>query len=112
MPSSLSWRTRLRTWAVSAGPSAAVGSSMIRILALKYTARAIATVETTEGAAFGAGLLAGVGAGWWATVDAATDAIVRVTPVAAPGPEAARYAERHAVYRELYPALRETFPRL
>jgi len=72
----------------------------------------IATVETTEGAAFGAGLLAGVGAGWWATVDAATDAIVRVTPVAAPGPEAARYAERHAVYRELYPALRETFPRL
>jgi len=72
----------------------------------------IATVETTEGAAFGAGLLAGVGAGWWATVDAATDAIVRVMPVAAPGPEAARYAERHAVYRELYPALRETFPRL
>ena len=72
----------------------------------------IATVETTEGAAFGAGLLAGVGAGWWATVDAATDAIVRVRPVAAPGHEAARYAERHAVYRELYPALRETFPRL
>ncbi len=31
-----------RTWAVSAGPSAAVGSSMIRILALKWIARAIA----------------------------------------------------------------------
>ena len=43
MPSSLSWRMRLRTWAVSAGPRAAVGSSMIRILALKWTARAIAT---------------------------------------------------------------------
>ena len=35
MPSSFSCRTRLRTCAVSAGPSAAVGSSMIRIRALK-----------------------------------------------------------------------------
>jgi xylulokinase len=72
----------------------------------------IATVETTEGAAYGAGLLAAVGAGWWGSVDAATDAVVRVTPVASPGPDARRYAERHAVYRDLYPALRETFPRL
>jgi xylulokinase len=72
----------------------------------------IATVETTEGAAYGAALLAAVGAGWWGSVDAATDAVVRVTPVASPGPAAPVYAERHAVYRELYPALRETFPRL
>jgi xylulokinase len=72
----------------------------------------IATVETTEGAAFGAGLLAGVGVGWWGSVDAAVDAVVRVTPAASPGPNAARYAERHAVYQELYPALRGTFPRL
>ena len=42
MPSSLSWRTSSRTWAVSAGPRAAVGSSMIRIRALKWTARAMA----------------------------------------------------------------------
>jgi xylulokinase len=72
----------------------------------------IATVETTEGAAFGAGILAGVGAGWWGSVDAAVAAVVRVTPVASPGPDATEYAERHAVYRELYPALRDTFPRL
>ena len=39
----LELRISSRTWAVSAGPSAAVGSSMIRILALKWTARAIAT---------------------------------------------------------------------
>jgi xylulokinase len=57
-------------------------------------------------------LLAGVGAGWWPTVDAATDAVVRVTPMASPGPDAATYAERHATYRELYPALEATFPRL
>ena len=72
----------------------------------------IATVETTEGAAYGAGLLAAVGAGWYPTVEAAVDAVVRVTPVAEPGPDAAAYAERHAVYRELYPALAPTFQRL
>ena len=43
IPSLFSCRMRSRTWAVSAGPSAAVGSSMIRIRALKWTARAIAT---------------------------------------------------------------------
>jgi xylulokinase len=72
----------------------------------------LATVETTEGAAYGAALLAAVGAGWWRNVDAATEAVVRVTPVAAPGPDAMVYAERHAVYREVYPALAPTFPQL
>jgi xylulokinase len=72
----------------------------------------IATVATTEGAAYGAALLAAVGVGWFPSVDAATDTVVRVTPVAAPGPDVAAYAERHAVYRELYPTLRPVFPRL
>ena len=42
MPSSFSWATSSRTWLVSAGPSAAVGSSMIRTRALKWIARAMA----------------------------------------------------------------------
>ena len=42
-PSSRSCLIRSPTCLVSAGPSAAVGSSMIRIRALKCTARAIAT---------------------------------------------------------------------
>jgi xylulokinase len=71
----------------------------------------IATVSTTEGAAYGAALLAAVGAGWFPSVDAATDACVRATPVAAPGPDAGTYRERHAAYRALYPALQPLFPR-
>ncbi len=43
MPSDFNWRIRSRTCAVSAGPRAAVGSSMMRIRALKWTARAMAT---------------------------------------------------------------------
>jgi xylulokinase len=72
----------------------------------------IATVNTTEGAAYGAGLLAAVGAGWYPTVEAASAALVTATPVAAPGPDAAAYATAHAVYRDLYPALAPTFRRL
>ena len=69
----------------------------------------IATVVTTEGAAYGAGVLAAVGAGWFSRVDEATAAWVAATVAAEPGPDAARYRERHAAYRELYPALAPTF---
>ena len=72
----------------------------------------IATVSTTEGAAYGAGVLAAVGAGWHATVEAASDALVRVTPMDVPGPDAARYADAHEAYRALYPALKPSFHRM
>jgi xylulokinase len=71
----------------------------------------LATVSTTEGAAYGAGILAAVGAGWYPDVDAATTALVRVTPVASPGPAAAAYREAHTRFRALYPALAPTFER-
>jgi xylulokinase len=67
----------------------------------------LVTVNTTEGAAYGAALLAGVGAGAWRTVDAASDACVRTGDAVAPSAEAmAIYARQHARYRELYPALK------
>ncbi len=72
----------------------------------------IATVDTTEGAAYGAGLLAAVGAGWFPSVGAAARALVHATPVAVPGPDAPQYVERHAVYRALYPALAPSFRRM
>jgi len=69
----------------------------------------IATVRTTEGAAYGAGILAAVGSGWFPDVASAASAWVEATPVAGPGPDAAAYAERHALYHGLYPALAPTF---
>ena len=45
----------------------------------------IATVNTTEGAAFGAALLAAVGAGWFPRVEAAAEALVTATAAAATG---------------------------
>ena len=69
----------------------------------------IATVQTTEGAAYGAAMLGAVGGGWYEDIDAIVDAWVETTPVNAPGPDLARYAELHAEYRKLYPALAPTF---
>ena len=71
----------------------------------------IATVDTTEGAAYGAAVLAAVGAGWYADVESATTALVKAVPTALPGPDVARYREFRQVYRELYPALYPTYHR-
>jgi xylulokinase len=71
----------------------------------------IQTVATAEGAAYGAALLAAVGAGWYPSVETATDAMVAVTPAAAPGKDGPLYAAAHSRYRELYPALSATFHR-
>ena len=68
----------------------------------------LVTVNTTEGAAYGAALLAGVGTGVWPSVDDACQATVRQTGSAAPNPETAGFYERsYTVYRQLYPALRD-----
>ncbi len=68
----------------------------------------LVTVNTTEGAAYGAALLAGVGAGAWPSVDAAADACVTLTGSTAPQAEGvARYNKVYALYQKLYPALKE-----
>ena len=69
----------------------------------------LATVSTTEGAAYGAAVLAAVASGWFGSVDAATSQLVTVTTAAVPGADAERYAEGHARYRALYPALSPHF---
>jgi xylulokinase len=70
----------------------------------------LATVNTTEGAAYGAALLAGVapGVGLWPDVDAACQATVRQTGVTLPRPAMApKYEGGYQLYRQLYPALRD-----
>ena len=70
----------------------------------------LVTVNSTEGAAFGAALLAGVGAGAWPTVESACDATITVTGRDAPDPEWSKaYAALYPRYRELYPALTPTY---
>ena len=71
---------------------------------------AIEIIEAEEGAAYGAALLAGVGAGVWPTVDAACAATVRVASRVNPQPSAVAVLNAgYAAYRRIYPATREIF---
>jgi xylulokinase len=68
----------------------------------------LVTVNTTEGAAYGSALLAGAGAGLWPDVDSACQATVRLTGSTTPQPaEQAAYEKYYALYRQLYPALKD-----
>jgi xylulokinase len=73
----------------------------------------LVTVNTSEGAAFGAALLAGVGAGCWPDVPNACRQTIQVTGRTSPNDQdAGVYQEAYQVYRELYPALRSSFARM
>ena len=73
--------------------------------------QAVDTVRAEEGAAYGAALLAGVGAGLWKSVDAACDAVVRVAKHTAVDPVVSQtMQETYLRYRQLYPALRSISP--
>ncbi len=69
----------------------------------------LVTVNTTEGAAFGAALLAGVGAGLYPDGAAACNATIHITGSTTPGANAERYPAWYERYRALYPALAEQF---
>jgi xylulokinase len=72
----------------------------------------LVTVEVTEGAAYGAALLAGVGVGAFPSVEAACEQVVRIVERTAPGPGRERYEELYRVYVELYPRLRDAMHQL
>ena len=71
------------------------------------------TVNSTEGAAYGAALLGGVGCGAWPSVEAACDATIAVTGRDEPVAEWSKaYDGLYPRYRELYGALRPTYDKL
>lgn len=73
----------------------------------------LVTVNSTEGGAFGAALLAGVAGGAWADVPAACAATIAVTGRDVPDPAwRAAYDRLYPEYQALYGALKPTFDRL
>lgn len=70
----------------------------------------LVTVNTTEGAAFGAAMLAGVGANVWQDVYRACQEVIHLTGSTTPNSVAVmNYQQQYALYRGLYPALKPTF---
>jgi len=88
-------------------------SALWRCILASVLETELVTVNTTEGAAFGAALLAGVGAGAWPDVDEACRATIRITRHQLP--EAVHvegYRKAYEVYRDLYPALKASFEKM
>jgi xylulokinase len=69
----------------------------------------LATLESQEGSAYGAALLAMVGSGEFADVPEACREAIRETGSISPDGEAAFYERGHRLYADLYPALQRTF---
>lgn len=73
----------------------------------------LVTVNTAEGGAYGAALLAGVGAGVWGSVAEACSACIKITGSTQPAPsDVEAYRKSYTVYRELYPALKSSFEKM
>lgn len=71
----------------------------------------LVTVNTAEGAAFGAALLAGVAGGCWPDVQSACRTAVHVTGQTLPvDADRQVYEDGYEVFRQLYPALKTIFP--
>ena len=72
--------------------------------------REVEIVAAEEGAAYGAAILAGCGAGAWASVDEACDKVVSVASRIGANPAATRTMQHaYGTYRKIYPALRQVF---
>ena len=83
-----------------------------QILADVFNAELV-TINTTEGAAYGAALLAGVGGGIYTDIDAACKQAVKITGSNTPQPERVKiYDQLYPIYRDLYPTLKNISTRL
>lgn len=72
----------------------------------------LVNINTTEGGAFGAAILASVSAGIFADVPAACDAMIQSGARVPVGGNQEIYAEGYGIYQSLYPLLKTTFAQL
>lgn len=73
----------------------------------------IVTVNTTEGGAYGAALLAGVAGGAWKDVPDACNSCIKITGSTSPDPKQVEtYNRVYSIFHDLYPVLKNKFASL
>ena len=83
-------------------------SALWRQIQADVYGKAVELPQAEEGAAYGAAILAGTGAGNWNSVDEACDAVVRTSHTVQPDPTVVMTMDiAYTTYRKIYPALRE-----
>jgi xylulokinase len=85
-------------------------SRLWRSIQSEVYGREVEIVEVEEGAAYGAAILAGVGAGLWPSVEAACESVVHVAERIKPDPvHVAILNAQYARYRRIYPAMKSIY---
>ena len=73
----------------------------------------IVTINSTEGPAYGAALLAAVGAGFYDSIEEACRTAIRIVERTEPmAGNTALYEDYYGIYRDLYPALKPSFDKV
>jgi xylulokinase len=103
--------TRVEQFVAIGGGAA---SNLWRQILADATGKTVLRSETVEASSLGAAICAAVGAGWFPSARAAAEAMCgRITRETQPvAQHARRYGELLAIYREIYPRLKETLSRL
>ncbi len=91
------------------GSGGGVRSSLWRQILADVFDTELVTLNVTEGAAYGAALLAGVGATVYADVPEACSKTIAVVDRVPTSTDTATYADFYPIYRSLYPALKPVF---
>jgi xylulokinase len=81
-------------------------SEFWRALLASILNKRVVTLETQEGSAYGAALLALAGTGAYGSVPEVCRATIRETATVSPAADAAFYGKAHLVYQSMYPALK------
>ena len=69
--------------------------------------------QSEEGPGYGAAMLSMVGCGEYESVTAVSDALIRTRATVHPDPDiASRYDKQYNKFKQIYPALKEVFPKL
>ena len=69
--------------------------------------------KTEEGPGYGAAMLAMVGLGAYESVESCVEALTGITGIIEPEPELAKkYEEQYEKFRQIYPAMKELFPKI
>lgn len=85
-------------------------SALWRRIQAEAYGREVEILSAEEGAAYGAAILAGVGAGLWPSVDAACESVVHVSERVTPDPaHVAVMNAQYERYRRIYPAIKSIY---
>ena len=70
-------------------------------------------INSEEGPGFGAAILAAVGCGKYASVEAAAESLIQVVSTIEQDPElVAKYEEKYRIFRQIYPALKPVYDKM